>query len=273
MGWLWRVIGLLIGFKLAGFNGAFIGFLIGYMFDTRERIRSLFNVSGNEAVQKQFFTSLFRLMGYLAKVDGRISQAEVDFAQDLMARMQLTAEHKREAITLFKEGAASDFNWRSELDTFKAVCESGQILMTYLVASACSDEVGDPRELDALEAMAAYLGFPETFLQQLLQMSRAQDFFGGDRSAGSSRRSDYQQSRSNAAPQDALDMAYAALGAERSETLEQIKLRYRKLMSQYHPDKLTGQGVPDDMVRMGTLKAQEVQAAFDLISEHLKSKR
>lgn len=68
-------------------------------------------------------------------------------------------------------------------------------------------------------------------------------------------------------------MAYSALGADRSETLEQIKLRYRKLMSQYHPDKLTGQGVPDDMVRMGTLKAQEVQAAFDLISEHLKSKR
>jgi DnaJ-domain-containing protein 1 len=36
-------------------------------------------------------------------------------------------------------------------------------------------------------------------------------------------------------------------------------------MSQYHPDKLMAQGVPEDMVRLGTEKAQEIQAAYDLI--------
>jgi DnaJ like chaperone protein len=36
-------------------------------------------------------------------------------------------------------------------------------------------------------------------------------------------------------------------------------------MSQYHPDKLIAQGVPEDMVRLGTEKAQEIQAAYDLI--------
>lgn len=287
MRWLWRIIGLFIGFKIAGFNGAFLGFLAGYLFDTRDTLRGFFKVSGNAAVQTQFFTSLFRLMGYLAKVDGRVSQAEVDFAQDLMVRLQLTAEHKRQAIALFKEGSTPEFAWQVELDAFVKVCESKQILLTYLVASVCSDEQGDPRELAALESMSAYLGFHPEFLRQLLRMSRAQDFFGAgyrsDNSHNYSRRessqqgSSQQQSRdyqkSNKTEQrDPLSMAYLALGASPAESLAQIKLRYRKLMSQYHPDKLTGQGVPEDMVKMGTQKAQEVQAAFDLISAHLKNK-
>ena len=33
----------------------------------------------------------------------------------------------------------------------------------------------------------------------------------------------------------------------------------RKLISQYHPDKLMGQGLPPDMIAMATEKAKEIQ--------------
>jgi DnaJ like chaperone protein len=36
-------------------------------------------------------------------------------------------------------------------------------------------------------------------------------------------------------------------------------------MSQYHPDKLMGQGMPADMIAVATAQAQEVQVAYDLI--------
>ncbi|MFT6221686.1 MAG: DnaJ like chaperone protein, partial [Candidatus Endobugula sp.] len=36
------------------------------------------------------------------------------------------------------------------------------------------------------------------------------------------------------------------------------------------PDKLIGQGVPDDMVKVATERAQEVQAAYDLIKNSRK---
>ena len=38
-------------------------------------------------------------------------------------------------------------------------------------------------------------------------------------------------------------------------------------MSQYHPDKLMGQGVPEDMIKMATAQAQEIQTAYDLIKK------
>ncbi len=41
-------------------------------------------------------------------------------------------------------------------------------------------------------------------------------------------------------------------------------------MSEYHPDKLMGQGVPDDMIKVATERSQEVQAAYDLIKSSRK---
>jgi DnaJ like chaperone protein len=38
-------------------------------------------------------------------------------------------------------------------------------------------------------------------------------------------------------------------------------------MSQYHPDKLMGQGVPEDMIKMATEQAKEIQLAYDLIKK------
>ena len=60
---------------------------------------------------------------------------------------------------------------------------------------------------------------------------------------------------------------YKILGVERGATQDDIKRAYRKLMSQYHPDKLIGQGMPDDMVAMATEKAKEIQVAYDLIEK------
>jgi DnaJ like chaperone protein len=39
-------------------------------------------------------------------------------------------------------------------------------------------------------------------------------------------------------------------------------------MSQYHPDKLMGQGVPEDMIKMATEQAKEIQVAYDTIKKN-----
>jgi DnaJ like chaperone protein len=65
----------------------------------------------------------------------------------------------------------------------------------------------------------------------------------------------------------ALADAYKALGVAESNTDQEIKRAYRKLMSQYHPDKLMGQGLPEDMIAVATETAKEIQVAYDLIKE------
>ncbi len=56
-----------------------------------------------------------------------------------------------------------------------------------------------------------------------------------------------------------MDDAYKALGVSKDSTDAEIKRAYRKLMSQYHPDKLIGQGMPEDMIAMATEQAKEIQ--------------
>jgi DnaJ like chaperone protein len=65
----------------------------------------------------------------------------------------------------------------------------------------------------------------------------------------------------------ALDDAYKALGVSKDSSDAEIKRAYRKLMSQYHPDKLIGQGMPEDMIAMATEQAKDIQLAYDLIKK------
>ena len=64
---------------------------------------------------------------------------------------------------------------------------------------------------------------------------------------------------------NALETAYKALGIEESVTDQELKKAYRRLMSQNHPDKLIGQGMPEDMIKVATEKSKEIQKAYELI--------
>ena len=63
------------------------------------------------------------------------------------------------------------------------------------------------------------------------------------------------------------------MGITRDSTDHEIKRAYRKLMSQYHPDKLMGQGLPEDMIAVATEQAKEIQLAYDLITKHKQMAR
>ncbi len=48
-------------------------------------------------------------------------------------------------------------------------------------------------------------------------------------------------------------------------TAQEVKRAYRKLVSQYHPDKLVSQGLPDEMMEVSKKRVREINAAYDVI--------
>ena len=106
-------------------------------------------------------------------------------------------------------------------------------------------------EEELLKDVARRLGYSEAAFMQLLDMVMNQTHFAGG--------------QVNSA--NAIEDAYKALGVTTKNTDKEIKRAYRKLMSQYHPDKLMGQGVPDEMISIATEQAKEVQTAYDLIKK------
>ncbi|MGS2724483.1 co-chaperone DjlA [Porticoccus sp. GXU_MW_L64] len=255
-----KVIGAVIGFFLLG--GSFIGAILGFLFaGSFERFQNYgsggFNPFTQGNRQAVFLRTVFLLKGKLAKADGHISQAEVDHTENFIRQLGMSAEHRQQAIKWFKQGSAADFHVESTLQEFMAACGQTrnlpQVLLVYLIVMAMADGVMDRAEESLLRSIGAQLGYSEAQFRQLLDMTLNQSHFAGG-SAGAS--------------PSALDEAYKALGVESSCSDQELKRAYRKLMSQYHPDKLMGQGVPEDMLKVATEQAKEIQAAYDLIKKN-----
>lgn len=253
---MFKILGALSGFLVLGFIGLILG-LIGGSFIDRLLAYGPGGVNPFNAARRQsvFLETVFILMGKLAKADGRVSESEISHVEQFMQKLRMTREHRLQAIALFKQGTAKDYDIQPQLNQFLAACgyspDLKQMLLVYLIIMALSDGHMNDAEEELLRAIAGRLGYPPEAFERLLDMVLNQMHFaaGGVNSA------------------DALDDAYRALGVSKDSTDEEIKRAYRKLMSQYHPDKLMGQGVPEDMIAVATEQAKEVQIAYDLIKK------
>ncbi|GAB3104836.1 co-chaperone DjlA [Aestuariicella hydrocarbonica] len=261
-----KFIGAILGYMAGGIFGALLGFFVGQIIDRSFKFGSFTHQIGDrQEAQDTFFTTVFTLLGYLAKADGRVSEAEVQLTEQLMSKLGLTPEHRRAAIDLFKQGSQHNFSLTELLAKFNHVCgrhtNLKQMLLVYLINIALADGAIEAEEEAILRQVAQHIGFSGFAFEQLLRMINAQNQFGGQRQGGA-----YQQAPSA----NDLDVAYAALGVDKSISDKDLKRAYRKLMSQYHPDKLMGQGLPADMIQEATERSQEVQAAYDLIQKSRK---
>lgn len=251
---MYKLIGVIIGFYFLHFFGAVLGYFIGSMLD-RARDYGVGGVNPLTKAQRQtvFLETTFILMGKLAKVDGHISKDEIAYVEHFMQTLGMTAEHRQQGIALFKRGSAPDFDIGPTVAQFVAVCGHTQSLpqtmLTYLIVMAIADGRVDAAEEGLLENIAARLGFDSDSYQRMREMILNQAHFSGGQAPSAT----------------ALDDAYKALGIPKESTDQEVKRAYRKLISQYHPDKLMGQGLPEDMITMATEKAKEIQLAYDLI--------
>ena len=256
---MFKLVCALLGFYFFGFFGALIGYFIGGIVD-RSRAYGIGGInplsSGHR--QKIFIETVFILQGKLAKADGHISKQEIAHVEQFFQKLGMSAEHKQNAITLFKQGSEPNFDIDPTLREFMAVCGNThhlrQMLLVYLIVMALSDGNIVSSEERLLIGIAHHLGYDEAAFRHMLDMVLNQSHFAGGQATSAT----------------ALEDAYKALGVSKESTDQEIKHAYRKLMSQYHPDKLMGQGLPEDMIAVATEQAKEVQVAYDLITRNRK---
>lgn len=269
-----KLVAAAIGLFSLGPIGAIVGWFAGSLLSNliTDGPRALLP-GGRREIREQrqavFLKTLFLLMGRLAKADSRVSQSEINHVEQFMTQMGMTAAHRKEAIGHFQEGVKSEFHMDDTLTQFLAVCgrslQMKHLLLVYMAGIALADGEIHSAEKELLGRVASRLGYSEQAFNQLMAMIQGQNRFAGG--AG-------HQHQRETGPRGAthtLEDAYQALGVSASDSDKDIKRAYRKLISQYHPDKLIGQGVPEDMIQKATERSKEIHAAYDLIEKHRKA--
>ena len=269
-----KLIGAFIGLSTFGFAGAILGWIGGWavgvlLTDGPKGFAPGARAALQQERQAVFIETLFRLMGSLAKADDHVSKSEIDHIERFMTELGMTAAHRKQAIGFFQQGVKSDFQLQPTLARLREVCgrslQMKHLLLTYLVGVALADGELHPNETQLMAQVAEGLGYSQRAFEQLMAMIQGQNRFGSGYQSG--------QQQSGPAPRKATNTlveAYQALGVSAQDSDKDVKRAYRKLISQYHPDKLIGQGVPEDMIKKATERSKEIHAAYELIEKHRK---
>ena len=176
--WWGKVIGGLLGLALKGPLGALIGALLGHQFD-RGLLRALGTAGSADATRDAFFETTFAVMGHVAKSDGRVSENEIQLAQAIMQRFDLSSEKRKDAIRLFTEGKQPGFPLEQALLRLRRACAGNERLLQQFVeiqvAAMLADRRPHPQTRQLLWRICEQLGLGRVDLAQMEAAAHARD--------------------------------------------------------------------------------------------------
>lgn len=251
------LLGAAIGYAIGKLPGLLIGGVLGALAFNRLKNKL---VGRLRDLQFGFVESVFAVMGAVSKADGVVTRDEIQMAEAMFDRFRLNESQREAAKAAFNRGKAEDFNLDAELARFRQVCGGQsallQMFLQVQVSAVSADGQVHPAEHEMLVRIARGLGLPESVVEQLEATLR------GAR-AGASGARNYSTSQQ-------IDDAYKTLGVSPSVDDAELKRAYRKLMSENHPDKLAGRGLPDSMKEMAEERTREISNAYDIVKEARK---
>jgi DnaJ like chaperone protein len=261
MKWIGKLTGGLLGALAMGPIGAALGVLLGHQFDEDAGTRA--EPLGHEdltAIGERFFRATFRIMGYLAKADGRVSEREISAARAVMAELRLDAPQTREAIACFTAGKQPGFDFTAELAGLNHACRGRpdlvRIFLEIQVRAALAGNNLEGAVRTLMQRVASGLGISAFEFAHVEAVLRIQS--GAFRATGAP--------AGNAAARDAaLEQAYRVLESTAQASDEEVLKAYRRALQRHHPDKLKANGLPDSMVEHAKQRTQQIIEAWEVI--------
>ncbi len=250
MSWFGKIMGGSVGFMLGGPIGALVGVSLGHtLIDDKARagIVESGRLTGQEQRQAVFFTATFAMLGKMAKADGRVCEDEINAVRCFMRdKLRLDATMQKFAMGVFNEAKDDNTPFADYARQLGQVFQNEQQLrmMFYemLFTVALADGVLHPAEEQMLRDAPSMLGLHGNVFDTVKRQ------FVSD-----------------------LSHHYAMLGLEDGADMSAVKKAYRKLASEYHPDKIVSKGLPEDFITFAEAKFREINEAYEAIQEARKT--
>jgi len=244
------IVFALIGLAAGGPLGLLIGGGLGWWLGRRIKLR--LNVA-RMRIQEGFLESIFSVMGCLCQADGKVTDGELGVAEKLFDQMRLQGEQRARARAAFERGRTDDFDLNAELASVNRLTRHQpvmrQVFLQVQLSAIAADGVLHDAEHEMILRVARGVGCSDAEVQQIEAMLHGA------------------AANSDGASEEALKDAYRVLGVSEDASDAEVKKAYRRLMSQNHPDKLAGKGLPDSMREVAQARTSEISNAYERIQK------
>jgi len=259
-----KVIGIFIGYFLWGIPGVLIGLPLGYVVD-----KSLLGLKRPHyakatphelsRLHEAYLSATFNVMGYIAYKGGREIADETLAANLAFDRLQLPKMDRSQALGLFQQGKQPGFNVNDTLLAFYSIYRDQPELIEMFIELQLYginlDHAITPSEKQALLEICSVLDLTKADFERIYSTIRT------ELQLRHSKKRNANDGRNKAS----LANAYAVLNTSPNATDDEIKRAYRRLRSVHHPDKLLGQGLPADRLKIAEDKTHEIRTAYEAI--------
>jgi DnaJ like chaperone protein len=267
-----KLVGAILGLLLFRGSpwGLLIGLVLGHFYDMSVTPRRRATSTG-EALEigVRFFKATFEVMGHVAKADGRVSEAEIAAARQVMGELRLNGAQIHAAIGHFTRGKNPGYDLEGAVRELAEVCvHRPDLLRVFLevqVRAALEGvDMQGPARI-AIQKVAELLDVSRlelAHMEAVLRIRREQFRAGGRAGGSGSGPFDGQQS----APRGMqLSAAYQILEVDPKATDDEVAKAYRRQLSKHHPDKLKANGLPESMLEHAKQRTQQIIEAYELI--------
>ena len=246
MSWIGKIVGGALGFALGGPLGAIAGAAFGHAFDRSNEgyhLEESVRTKPGEQAQFTFFVAVFSMLAKLSRADGQITRDEIDTINRFMLQdLNLDPQSRMVAMNIFNAAVESPNSFEDFATQFFSHFQDQPQLLEMMVdillrVSIADGTINTVEERMILSAVRIF-NFSDTYYQSLKQ----------------------KYVRPN-------DRYYAVLGVTKSDSDDKIKSRYRKLVMEYHPDKIVSKGLPEEFTRFAEEKFRDIQQAYDEIKK------
>ena len=248
MGWFGKLTFGTLGLFFGGPLGAIAGAALGHhLIDKKDSfltgpIPKPSQPDYAETAQAAYFISLFSILGKLSKIDGVVTSHEIAVTERFINSLHIQYNEKQFAKQIFKEARSSKYTIEDfAVQLYQTTKQQPTVLLSFfdlLFQIAAADGTLHPAEETALK--------------------RIKDIF---------QISEHQFDNIKAVYFKELDRYYKTLNCTPQSSNEEIKSNYKKLVKDFHPDKIVSKGLPEEFTDFATKRFREIQQAYGEIKK------
>lgn len=254
-----KLIGAILGGLAAGPWGAALGLAAGHIFDSAASAVSG-SATGGGTEAGRIPLSLFSAISKLAKIDGQISEAEIDAIERIFKDLNFSSEMRSQAIDCFRRAKSDPHTFAEILPQLAAdfsAPDAREAVFAILMRVAIADGYLKPEVENALRLAATALG-----------VDWRGAYGGSHESGGDSQGSSGGGSYGSGGVE--LAEAYAVLGVAPAASDDEVKKVYRQKCKELHPDTLRSKGIGEFAIKAIQNELCRVNDAYALIQKHRK---